>query len=104
MVEGKTLVTLTPLSEALWLSMVRASGAAGVAALAGPPLPSPAAAAERPPLRGWRAGPIRACWTHPPSSAQIMSACAGFLAVNVVLGALWIIRRQHPGPGKRRLQ
>jgi hypothetical protein len=42
------VVTLTPLSEALWLSMV-------------------------------------------------MSAAAGFLAVNVVLGALWVIRRQHGG-------
>ncbi|EFN56592.1 hypothetical protein CHLNCDRAFT_51582 [Chlorella variabilis] len=48
MVDGSTVVTLTPLSEALWLSMV-------------------------------------------------MSAAAGFLAVNVVLGALWIIRRQHGG-------
>ncbi|KAI3427065.1 hypothetical protein D9Q98_007005 [Chlorella vulgaris] len=50
MVEGETIVTLTPLSEALWLSM-------------------------------------------------IMSAAAGFLAVNVVLGVLWVIRRQHVGGG-----
>lgn len=28
-----------------------------------------------------------------------MSACAGFLAVNVVLGALWLIRRQRIMPG-----
>ncbi|PRW61507.1 receptor homology transmembrane domain- and RING domain-containing 1-like isoform X1 [Chlorella sorokiniana] len=50
MVEGKTVVTLTPLTEALWLSM-------------------------------------------------IMSACAGFLAVNVVLGALWVMRRQRVAAG-----
>ncbi|KAL4424011.1 hypothetical protein ABPG75_001312 [Micractinium tetrahymenae] len=48
--EGKTVVTLTPSSEQLWLSM-------------------------------------------------LMSACAGFLAVNVVLGALWVIRRQRIVPG-----
>ncbi len=38
----------------------------------------------------------------PWSSPQLMSACAGFLAVNVVLGALWVIRRQRIVPGGGR--
>ena len=103
------VVTLTPLTEALWLSMVRNGGkesgrtsspAAQHACLhgcCGPPHPQPrlpcsplATIEPLPPLLGQ------------PHHAQIMSACAGFLAVNVVLGALWVMRRQRMAAGARR--
>lgn len=51
------------------------------------------------PLRCTCAGPRVTRCMRLSTCLQIMSACAGFLCVNVVLGALWVVRRQRIAAG-----